>query len=491
MKKLSIALSILSIYATSSFAAAPELKIVSGVRDTIAPASTVIVGVTTPGAKATVNGKEVHVYKTGSFGEKIQLAPGSNNIKIEVTQNGEIASKDIKIYRPSPDGREARLSPNAQKKQEPPLMLFTTPKVVETKPYAYLQYGDGDDRLGGSKMGFIDPGIRLAAVGERGSLYKVRLGVDRVAYIPKYYANLVDAPVPETVCTGSWTITNAGKSDKIVVGLPQRLAWHTTTSLDPNEIYIDIFGAFDNSNWIKQRSLDLGIIDYVNFQQMSEDVYRVIIRLKGDSNWGFSVGYDKESTNLNISVRHRPKSLNLKDLVIGLDAGHGGENSGAVSPSGIQEKDINLDIVERLKALLEKKGAKVVLTRSDDSGPSMTERKRIWAEAEVDISISVHNNAGGSALDSPGTSVYYKHLFCRPFAETMLRSMLQTGLPLYGLVGNFNFSLVGPTNCPTCLVEGAFMSSLQEEEKLADPQFRHLMAQRIFDGLTAYLSSCK
>lgn len=481
--KLNLLLCTMAIAATSGAATEPSLKIASGAPDTISSTSTVIVGVTQPGAKAKINGKEVHVYKTGSFGDKLELTPGANNIKVEIEDGGKTVSKDIKIFRAEP-------KPSV-KKPEPSLLLFTTPRVIETKKYAYLQYGDGDDRLGGSKMGFVDPGIRLKVVGEKGSLYKVQLGVDRIAYIPKYYTTPVEATLPETVCTGSWTITNTGKSDNIVVSLPRRLAWHATTSLNPNEIYIDIFGAFDNSNWIKQRSLELGIIDYVTFQQMSADVYRVIIKLKGDANWGFNVGYSENSNNLSISVRHKPVSLNLKDLVIGLDAGHGGDASGAVSPSGIQEKDVNMDIVKRLKTLLEKKGAKVVLTRSDDSGPSMTERKEIWAKAGVDISISVHNNAGGSALDSPGTSVYYKHLFCRPFAETMLRSMMKTGLPLYGLVGNFNFSLVGPTICPTCLVEGAFMSSLQEEEKLSDSDFRQLMAQRIFDGLTDYLASCK
>lgn len=368
-------------------------------------------------------------------------------------------------------------------------MLFAVPKVIETKKGAYLQYGDGDDRLGGSKMGFIDSGIRLVVDGERGSLYRVRLAVDRVSYIQKSYASLVDASLPEVVNTGKWTIVNEGKIDKITVALPKRLAWHATTGLQPNEINIDLFGAFDNSNWIMQRSLDLGIIDYINFQQVSSDVYRIIIRLKGESNWGYDIGYDEASTNLRIKVRHRPKSLRLRDLTIGLDAGHGGNNSGAVSPSGMEEKDVNLDIVKRLKALLENKGASVILTRSDDSALSMTERKRIWSDANVDISISVHNNAGGSALDSPGTSVYYKHLFCRPFAEVMCRSMLETGLPFYGLVGNFNFSLVGPTICPTCLVEGAFMSSLAEEEKLADPEFRQLMAKKIFEGLCNYLKS--
>ena len=79
-----------------------------------------------------------------------------------------------------------------------------------------------------------------------------------------------------------------------------------------------------------------------------------------------------------IAVRHRPKSLDLADLTIGLDAGHGGEFPGARSPSGLLEKDVNLDIILKMADMLRAKGAKVVLTREGDTGPSMTERKRIW-----------------------------------------------------------------------------------------------------------------
>lgn len=483
MNKIVLLLSLCPVFAMQSYGTKPQLRISGGAPDTTAYASTVIVGVTDPFAVATINGNSTKVYKTGSFGAKVDLVPGVNNINVAVYYGNDTTYKTVSIYR--------KPATSVLKKEEPQFRLYDTPGVIETKEGAFLQYGDGDDRLGGSKMGFIDSGIHLVVDGERGKLYRVRLAVDRVAYIPKSYAQTVNESLPEVVNTGRWTVTNEGKSDQITIALPRRLAWHAGTSLNPNEISVDIFGAFDNSNWIVQRSLDLGIIDYVDFHQIASDVYRVVIRLKGESIWGYNIGYDNTSSNLRIQVRHKPKSLKLGDLTIGLDAGHGGGNSGAVSPSGINEKDINLDIVQRLKVLLEKKGAKVVLTRSDDSNLSMAERKRIWSEANVDLSISVHNNAGGSALSSPGTSVYYKHVFCRPFAEIMCRSMLETSLPLYGLVGNFNFSLVGPTICPTCLVEGAFMSSLEEEEKLSDPEFRQLMAQKIYEGLCNYLKSVR
>lgn len=482
MKKLKqITLFTLALLSSSRiFAMQPDLKIYSGVGDTLFMPYTEIIAVTTPGSVATINGEEVKVYKTGSFGKRLELTPGDNLISIISEKDGEQNKIERTIY------YKTDKFPSKKVDASPRTLYFTSPIYVMTLPGAYLQYGNGDDRLGGSKMGFIDADIPLKVVGEAGSLYCVRLSSSRIAYIPKEYV-VTTSQMPEVVNTGSWSVTNMGNVDRVVVSLPCRLPYQYSTSINPQEIYVDLFGATDNSNWITQRSASLGAIDYVDFEQVAEDVYRIILRLKDKYQWGYSISY--EGNNLIVDVRHQPLSLKLKDLTIGLDAGHGGAYPGAISPSGINEKDVNLDIVLRMRKLLEKKGAKVVLTREDDSGPSMTERKEIWRKNNVEIAISVHNNSGGSPLASPGTSVLYKHLSNRPLAEALLHRMLETGLPLFGLVGNFNFSLNAPTDCPNALIEGVFMSSLEEEEKLADPDFRQLVAEKIILGLEDYLKS--
>lgn len=336
-------------------------------------------------------------------------------------------------------------------------------------------------------MGFLTEGITLKIVGEKDDMYKVSLADNRSAYIPKSYTQPTEN-ITEIVNTGSWSITNLGEKDRVTISLPSRLAYQYSTELTPSSITVDIFGATDNSNWITQRTLDLGIIDYVTFKQIEKDVYRVIIFLKEKNQWGFSVAY--EGNNMVVDVRHKPHSKGFKGLVVGLDAGHGGEYPGAYSPSGLKEKDVNLDIVLKLRDLLEKAGATVVLTRDGDQGPSMTERKRIWKENGVQIAVSVHNNWTANPLSSPGTAALYKHLFDRPLAEAIARRMLDLNVPLFGLVGNFNFSLNGPTDYPNMLVEGLFMNSLEEETLLADPEFRGKMARQIFLGLKDYIRSC-
>ena len=267
------------------------------------------------------------------------------------------------------------------------------------------------------------------------------------------------------------------------ISLPKRLPYVSWTQLDPTTICIDIYGATNNSNWITQYR-GLQMISYVDHMQVDSDVFRVILRLKHKYCWGYKIGY--QGNNLVIDVRHTPE-LSLYGLRVGIDAGHGGTALGAVSITGIKEKDVNLDIVHMLKRALEAKGATVVLSRSGDYDISMIERKRIFNENNVHIALSIHNNAGGSPVNPMGSSTYYKHVTNRDFAETMLERLLELGVPNYGLVGNFNFSLAAPTEYPVVLLELLFMSSIWDEDRLIDPDFQKKMVNNIVLGLEDYL----
>jgi len=79
--------------------------------------------------------------------------------------------------------------------------------------------------------------------------------------------------------------------------------------------------------------------------------------------------------------------------VIVIDPGHGGVESGAVGPSGLQEKDLTLDLARRLKALLERQGATVVLTRDEDRVLPLDDRTAIANHNHAILFISIHLNA--------------------------------------------------------------------------------------------------
>lgn len=471
------------LFAVIAQATAPSLKITQGKRESTTNAQHTVVGVTDPGNKAFINSKEVHVYKAGSFGDIVTLNEGDNTITITTKNATESNNQTINITYKNID-RTAVTSntPIAKPKTNP----ISPALNIKTLPDAYLQFGDGSDRLGGSKMGYINAEIPLKAIGQNDKLYLVQLSKNRVAYIPKEYtAETLERA--ETDNSGSWSISQANNTDRISITLPTRHAYQSWTQLDPTTICVDIFGITNNSNWITQRG-DLGMIEYVDWSQVDSDILRVIIKLKDKYSWGYSIGY--EENNLVINVKHCP-SLRLKDLTIGLDAGHGGKYPGAIGASGLKESFVNLDIVQRIKQILEKKGAKIILSRDSDVDITMAQRKKIFIDNNVDLMMSIHNNAGGSPIKEMGTSTYYKSITNRDLAQCVLNRMLDLDVRNFGLTGNFNFSLNAPTEYPNLLLEALFMSSLSEEEKLADPNFRQRIAEQTVKGIEDYLKLVK
>lgn len=461
------------------------LKIVRGAQDTVYRQTHYIVGVTDPGAEAMVNGETAKVYRTGSFAAKLSLQPGNNQVEIAVKNGEEQSAKSLNVVYVA-NMPERRVSMAEAEKQLARRTLKERNFTALSKEGTYMQYGDGDDRLGGSKMGFVDADIPFQVVGEIGSLYKVRLSQNRFAYIPTEYLEATDEEL-KNVNTGSWRVVNTGKTDRVTISLPRKLPYRSWTQLDPTTICIELYGAMNNSNWITQKE-GLKMVDYVDFRQVESDVYQVIIKLQKRHAWGYSVKYD--GNVLTVDVKHAPTPT-IKGMTIGLDAGHGGKYSGAVSPSGITEKEVNLQLVNEIKTLLEQRGAKVVLSRDADFDISMSDRKKVFRDANVDLMLSVHNNAGGSPLQPMGTSTYYKDIANRELAACMLGRLLELGVPNYGLTGNFNFSLNSPTEYPNALLEVLFMSSLPDEEMLADEAFRKKIARQVLLGLEDYLKRVK
>lgn len=446
-------------------------------RDTVTSNKYYVVCITDPGNLAAINGEQVKVYKTGTFGRQLTLQPGDNTVDITLFKGTEMETRQFNIYyRKIQDDIVVRPAPQPQLEDR----LF----YVETKELAYLQYGSGGDRLGGSKMGFLDPGIVLKVTGQIDDLYKVQLSTNRFAYIHIEDVETT-AKSSHIVNTNNIGIQNIGDRDRIRLSLPERLPYASATLLDPTAIQVDVFGAMNNSNWVSQYN-ELGMVDYVDLQQVESDVLRLKIKLKDKFAWGYEVFY--QGNALVIEVKHTPKNLTLKGLTIGLDAGHGGELPGAISPTGIKESDVNLSIVKEIEKLLKKKGASVVLSRSEDISLTMPQRKKIFRDADIDLMVSIHNNAGGSPLVPMGTSTYYKHIANRELAATLLQHMLELNVPCYGLTGNFNFSLNMPTEYPNALVECLFMSSLPDEELLADPATHKKIAEKVVDGLEDYLN---
>lgn len=357
----------------------------------------------------------------------------------------------------------------------------------------YLNYGLGEDRLGGAKMGFLNPGIKLKINGKSGNQYRVLLSSSLQAWIPEDQVEIQPQGtfLPYSL-TGSWSVYgDKDKYDYISLGLNDKLPY--TSVQDPlnHRIIVDVYGAVANSNWITQQ-LTTKEIKNVYYEQPEKDVFRMIIELKHRQMWGYGISYN--GNNLVISIKRQPEKLNIGDLTFVLDAGHGGASLGAVGGTGSEEKNINLSTVLHLKELLEKEGAKVILTRQDDSSVPNSERVRTIINSGADILISIHANAPGSSSDPEkikGISTYYKYIGFRPLSTFIYDQVLKTGLEPNGNVGSFNFALNSPTELPNVLVEQAFMSNPEDEMKLMDDDFRRELAKKIIKGVEDFLENCE
>ncbi|MFN8349605.1 MAG: N-acetylmuramoyl-L-alanine amidase [Spirosomataceae bacterium] len=362
---------------------------------------------------------------------------------------------------------------------------------VRTKgAMAYLNYGLGEDRLGGAKMGYLDSLVLLKVTGKYKDQYRVRLTDALTAWIPQNLTRR-DTTVnpPLQYLTASWRVWGDERCDYVTLALTERLPYRSVQEIEPSKIVVDIFGATANSNWITQLH-SAKEIRHVEYEQLTDDLFRITIYLHHAQHWGYAIGY--QGRRLVIRVNRQPEKLKLNRLTIAIDAGHGGTNLGARGLRSKQwEKDLNLSIALHLKRELERKGATVLMTRTNDTLVNNSDRVVAFRQLKPDLLISIHNNAAGDTTKTKGTSTYYKHLGYRPLSQSVLKRLLVLGLEEYGNVGRFNFALNSPTEYPNVLVEGAFMSHPNDEALLIQDDFRRKMAKQIRKGVNDWLKQVK
>lgn len=361
------------------------------------------------------------------------------------------------------------------------------PLVGETVgAFPYLEFGLGEDRLGGAKISYLDTAVQLRITGKLDGNYRVSLAPGHTAYIPAGSVLLLPrGTFPPRSLTGSWRVWGDDHDDYVSIGLNAKLPYTIFQQTDPSRIVLDIYGATSNTNWITQLS-SAREVKTVTYEQVSDGVFRVYITLRHPQIWGYRVGY--RGDNLTVSIK-RPKSpLTLSHMTIAIDPGHGGTNRGAQGPTGVFEKTVTLQIADRLAALAKASGARVVMTRTTDVSKDMIQRRTFLREADPDLLVSIHLNSSADPIHVSGTSTYYRYIGFRPLSQAILKHMEALGLAEYGNVGRFNFSLNGPTGYPNALVETVFLSNPAEEARVLTPAFQQKIAQAILAGIRDFLT---
>lgn len=193
-----------------------------------------------------------------------------------------------------------------------------------------------------------------------------------------------------------------------------------------------------------------------------------------------------------------------KSLTVIVDAGHGGEDGGAVAPDGTVEKDINLDIAIKLQKVLQLYGFNVIMTRTEDkmtydrSYDTQREKKvsdihnrfKIIEEHPEAIFVSVHQNNFYDSSQN-GTQVFYSknNLKSKSLADEIQKTFVDNIQPdnrRQTKKSGTEIYLLYHSQIPSVLVECGFLSNYNDLNQLKNEDYRMRVAILIADGILKY-----
>jgi N-acetylmuramoyl-L-alanine amidase/putative methionine-R-sulfoxide reductase with GAF domain len=361
----------------------------------------------------------------------------------------------------------------------------------------------------------------------------------------------VEAPGATPQVTGIRHWSSAGSST-VVVDLEDQVQYEAHSLDNPARIYFDLHDTKMAPGLLNQSIVvNDSFLKRVRMAQPVEGVTRVVLETKFESE--FSVKLDSNPYRLTIEVHKQgastiPRTLskpspviesspkkgkplsesrvNTAEFRIVLDAGHGGWDLGTVGRKGLLEKDLVLDIVQRLGRLIESKlGAQVIYTRQDDSYLSLEKRAEIANLARAGLFLSVHANYSDLAT-ARGVETYYTNTYSSVKARTedgaaSLKEVDWTGVDirekvtdshrlaadvqqaLYGGLAARNpdlrnrgvkeaqYVVLTGTQMPAVLAEVSFVSSPSDEDKLQSSEYRQEIAESLYRGVAKYREEIK
>ncbi|MEE9320566.1 MAG: N-acetylmuramoyl-L-alanine amidase [Granulosicoccus sp.] len=328
----------------------------------------------------------------------------------------------------------------------------------------------------------------------------------------------------DQVATGARLFTLADP-ERLVIDLPNTTLAGTfgTTHYDEGVVASIRYGLHDGQK--------LRIV--VDLRRSVEPAFRFVPRQGGQR---LLVDLGVKGNPALAKSRHRlVESSPLRDVVVAIDAGHGGEDSGAVGQRDTYEKDVTLKIAQQLyRQLAAVPGISPVMIRKDDTYIALRERIKLARQHEADLFVSIHADAF-KRLAAKGSSVYALSLDGASseaaewlaesenkadalFGDVMLdgleeslrqtlldlaqNSTMESSMDLGGevlaqlkAIGSVHkprveqaaFAVLKSPDIPSILIETAFISNLEEERKLNDPQFQEQLAFAIGSGVYRFL----
>ena len=372
--------------------------------------------------------------------------------------------------------------------------------------------------------------------------------------VPSPSSELPNKPVAVPEITAIHNSSSANSST-VVVDLQDQVQYEAHTLSNPDRIYFDLHDtkiAPDLANPDIELTND-PLLKRIRIAQPVDGVTRVVLETKGQAE--FTVSLDPNPYRLSIDV-HKPgpaaateikttlapqikpspaistssgkgtAAATANEFRVVLDAGHGGWDLGTVGKKGLLEKDLVLDIVERLGKLVEDRlGADVIYTRQDDEYLPLEKRAEIANLAKANLFVSVHANYSDLST-ARGVETYYTNTYSSIKARTgaddaQLKQVDWTGIDirakvtdshrlaadvqqaLYGALAVRNpdirnrgvkeaqYVVLTGTQMPAVLAEVSFVSSPADEDKLQNSDYRQQIAEALYRGIAQYRGETK
>lgn len=389
---------------------------------------------------------------------------------------------------PNQDSFEKLLDNNLLVKEYADFPLLTT-----TQDNSILTLTLAPIRLGAPIRNELPKNVILKSNGIFGDNYRVHLSDIEEGYINREFVKeLPVGSIMPSYFINPISCYPSASADIIKIPYLENVPYDIYPDPEQNRIIINLYGVKTSSTWIIHKN-NLRYIEKITWQQTTKETYKIYVNLKTSKIWGYEI--KPNGKELIFRIKYPPTynletSLPLKGIKISLEAGHGGSNIGAVGLSGIKEKEINLKLCKMLETLLKKYGAEVLQVRDSDKDMTLIAKRDTVTNSDANIHLSIHANSSeptNEFLGTSGTCTFYHNPFWAKLAEKVFDKLIELDVKPFGSVGSFNYRVTRMSEMPAILVEQAFLSHAEDEEKLFDENFRKDMAEKIYEGLINYL----
>ena len=190
-----------------------------------------------------------------------------------------------------------------------------------------------------------------------------------------------------------------------------------------------------------------------------------------------------------------PTVANSEERVVVVDSGHGGDDPGKIGVNDKFEKDINLQIAQKIQKMLEEKNVKVVMTRENEEGLEKTRVEDLKARVDLInqtkpvIAVSIHQNSYPDAEIHGAQVFYYTHSKEGESAAKILQeSLRKIDQDNYRQAkANDTYYMLKKTEVPVVIVECGFLSNHKEAELLCGEEYQMKVSQAVTEGILEYM----